>query len=631
MIVVRIAITLLVSALFVTGCSKSTSDDPSTVVVVASETSANDGATGSNTDSSVDSVEGATDGPIVEGTLEPARASFELVADKTFRISWEPAQGAQFYRVLENADGLSGFVQISDDLDASTQVFDHRVALYKKVNARYMVQACNANSCMDSEELIASGSFVEAIGYLKSNISDASDSFGFSVALNTDGTVLAVGATGEDGAESGVNGNQEDNSAVGAGAVYVYVRSNGSWQQQAYIKASNTERGDNFGVAVSLSSDGSTLAVGAGREASAASGINGNQSDNTAEGSGAAYIFTNRNGNWQQQAYLKASNTNASDWFGRYISLSGDGNTLAVGAVNEASSSALINADESDNLAPFAGAVYVFTRANTINGTSTIFGRSVALSADGNTLAVGANSEASAATGVNGDQSNNSADISGAVYLFERTDTIDGAGGAGRNWQQHSYIKASNTDQRDAFGQYLSLSADGETLAITAIVESSGATGMDGDQTDNSSRASGAVYVFEKSNRNWQQAAYVKSSNSDSGDLFGTSISLSGDGNTMVVGASEESSAASGINGDQFDNTSLSSGAAYVFERSNGNWRQQAYLKATNNHDQDRFGGEASLSTDGDTLAIGLPFENNGEASIQSGGISSRAGVVYLY
>jgi len=620
---VKIVFTLLVTALFVTGCSKSNSDDPSSLIVVEPTALPNEGTAGSTTVS----------------------ATFELVADKTFRISWEPAQGAQFYRILENTDGLSGFVQISDDLDSSTQVFDHRVALYEKVNARYIVQACNANSCVDSEELIVSGSFVDAIGYFKASNSDARDQFGRSITLNSDGTVLAVGATGESSADSGINGSQDDNSADYSGAVYVFVRSNQRWQQQAYIKASNPGEGDGFGGALSLSSDGITLAVGAAGEESAATGINGNQNDNNADGSGAVYVFTNNGGSWQQQAYLKASNANAFDRFGSEISLGGDGNTLAVGAPGERSSSAIINGDESDNSVPFVGAVYVFTRAKTIDGTGVNweqeaylkasntgaedrFGSALGLSADGNTLAVGASEESSAATGINGDQNNNSTGRAGAVYLFERIDTKNG------NWQQESYIKASNTDQDDYFGASLSLSANGETLAVTAYGEDGSAAGIDGDQTGNSIGDSGAVYVFEKISRNWQQVAYVKSSNGGASDIFGGSVSLSGDGNTMVVGARGERSIALGVNGDQSDNSATRSGAVYVFVRNNGNWQQLAYLKASNTIKNMGFGASTSLSSDGDTLAIGASAEGNREVGINGnqnlGGLSA-SGAAYLY
>ncbi|TKB53217.1 MAG: hypothetical protein E8D50_07930, partial [Nitrospira sp.] len=126
--------------------------------------------------------------------------------------------------------------------------------------------------------------------------------------------------------------------------------------QQGYLKASNTEAGDGFGYSLALAGD--TLVVGAPGEASAATGINGTQGDNSAVNSGAVYIFTRTNGVWSQQAYLKASNTEADDVFGWSLALAGE--TLVVGAPGEASA----DGDQTDNSAQDSGAVYVFTRTN---------------------------------------------------------------------------------------------------------------------------------------------------------------------------------------------------------------------------------------------------------------------------
>src|SRR5262249_7132964 len=129
----------------------------------------------------------------------------------------------------------------------------------------------------------------------------------------------------------------------------------GVWTQQAYLKASNTEANDQFGVSVAIS--GNTLAVGAQFEAS--SGV---QSDNSAPGAGAVYVFTRTGTVWTQQAYLKASNADANDQFGVAVALAGD--TLAVGAIGEASESQGVNHPGNNNNAPGTGAVYVFTRTS---------------------------------------------------------------------------------------------------------------------------------------------------------------------------------------------------------------------------------------------------------------------------
>jgi hypothetical protein len=126
------------------------------------------------------------------------------------------------------------------------------------------------------------------------------------------------------------------------------------------VKASNTDAGDLFGVGLALSADGNTMAVGAYLEASAATGFNGNQADNSSVAAGAVYVFRRTGAAWVQESYLKASNTGASDSFGKALALSSDGITLAVGAPNEASSATGINGNQSDNSALASGAVYVF-------------------------------------------------------------------------------------------------------------------------------------------------------------------------------------------------------------------------------------------------------------------------------
>ncbi len=570
----------------------------------------------------------------------PVQAALELVPDKTFRITWQTIPNASFYQVLENPDGVSGFSDISGQLNASTSSFDHRVALYARVNAQYLVQSCNDQGCIDSEPVLVTGTLDNAIGYFKASNPEVENRFGDSVNLSADGSTLVVSSRGESSGAMGINGLQIDRSQPLSGAVYVFVRVNGLWQQQAYIKASNTEERDQFGSSISLSTDGNTLAVGALFEDSAAIGINGDETDNSAVSSGAAYVFVRQGDVWQQQAYLKASNAGEGDRFGAALSLSADGNTLTVGAPQEDSAATGINSDQNDDSQPRSGAVYVFVRSDSLwqqeaylkasnANESDNFGTATTLSADGNTLVVGAPEEASAATGINGDQNDDSQPRSGAVYVFVRNTGL---------WQQQAYIKASNTEERDQFGNAVSLSADGNTLAVGATGEESTATGVNGEQFDADAFASGAVYVLIRNDGLWQQQAYVKASNTAVGDSFGAAVSLSADGSTLAVGADLEDGTATGINGDQSDNSQQSSGAVYVFVQSAGLWQQQSYVKASNTEDNllfggDRFGHAVSLSADGNTMAVGA-VDEDGQATGFNGDQGNgtfTSGAVYLY
>ena len=405
--------------------------------------------------------------------------------------------------------------------------------------------------------------------YIKASNTEANDFFGVWLCISDDGTRLAVSASGEDSNANGVNGNQSDNSAVSAGAVYVFRRTGTTWIQEAYLKASNSDSPDNFGNAnVSMSADGSRIAVGAYRESSNATGINGNQSDNSAAGAGAAYIFSRSGTTWTQEAYIKASNTEADDYFGHSLDLSGDGTRLAVGATQERSNATGINGNQSDNSISRAGAVYVYVRNGTtwtqeayIKASNTwysnLFGSSMSFTYDGSRLAVAAVLENSPSSGINGSQAQGgSLDDYGAVYMFVRN---------GTTWAQEAYIKSSNPDLDDEFGATVSLSKYGSKLAVGSRRESSNATGINGDQTNNSANVSGAAYVFTRCGTTWVQESYVKASNTDTADYSGI-VSLSSNGKYLSFGAIGESSNATGINGNQSDNSASQSGAVYIIE-----------------------------------------------------------------
>lgn len=460
---------------------------------------------------------------------------------------------------------------------------------------------------------------------------------GYGVAVSADGRTLAAGAHMENSAATGIDGDQTDGSAVDSGAVYVYRSDGTTWTQQAYVKASNTDAGDQFGFVAALSADGNTLAVGAPEEDSNATGIDGDQGNNSSVRSGAVYVFTRDGETWTQQAYIKASNTAAGDWFGYGLALSGDGNTLAVGASDEDSNARGVGGDQGNNSAVQSGAVYVFTRLGTawlqqayLKASNTdsgdLFGGRLALSNDGSTLAVRARLEDSAATGVNGDEADNAAPESGAVYVFTRT---------AATWTQQAYLKASNTGIADGFGAHgVSLSGDGNTLAVGADLEDSAATGIDGDGADDTASSSGAAYVFARAGTTWTQQAYVKASNTGAADLFGHGLALSADGYTLAIGAPLENSGAIALDGDQADETAGDSGAVYLFTRAGATWTQRAYVKAFNTGSGDEFGLGLALSGDGGVLAIGAALEDSGSSGIggdQANNSSANSGAVYVY
>ncbi|MFN3436891.1 MAG: beta strand repeat-containing protein [Acidovorax sp.] len=564
---------------------------------------------------------------------------------KIFSLSWDtvtaPAGGgAVSYKLFEDPDGAGPLAssQIGGTLSAAAYAHTVSGLLHTRLNAQYRVQACNTSGCSALTAALTPN-LTQAIGYFKASNTGANDLFGNAVALSADGSTLAVGAPGESSNATGIDGSQADNSFAGAGAVYVFTRNGTVWSQQAYVKpAVSTFANDQFGYAIALSSDGNTLAVGAYLEDGLSNVVNvgeGNVGSPNTD-AGAVYVFTRSGTTWGQQAYLKSGNAGYSSYLGWSVTLSADGNTLAAGAINDPRGITGVNPVLPGSFTPGAGAAHVFTRVGTLwshqayvkasnTEANDNFGHSVALSGDGNTLAVSALNEDSNATGIGGDQASNSRMDAGAVYLFTRTGTV---------WSQQAYIKASNAWQGQAFGVSLVLSFDGSTLAVGANGEGSNAVGIGGAQNNTSANASGAVYVFARSAAVWTQQEYIKSSNSQAGDLFGTSVSLSSDGNTLAVGAVGESSNAAGIGGAQSDNSTLQSGAAYLFTRSGATWSQRAYLKASNTAATDMFGSSVALSADGSALAVGALAEDSSATGIggdQANNGATSSGAVYVY
>jgi len=503
----------------------------------------------------------------------------------------------------------------------------------------------------------ASGSSAAGLkqtAYIKASTPHANDHFGnggtlegHGLALSGDGMTMAVGAPYESSAAKGVNGDQNDTSLYASGAVYVFTQKNGAWTQQAYIKASNPGQSYRFGHHISLSQDGNTMAVSSHFEASDAKGINGNQNDKSIPQAGAVYVFTRAGATWTQQAYIKASNTgekgtpdkpDEGDQFGFSIALSADGNTLVAGAISEDSKATGINGDENDNSQQSSGAAYVFVRNGTtwtqqayVKPSNTfaamLFGYSLGLSADGNTMAVAAYDERGSAREINGVQDRNRPGA-GAIYVFART---------GTTWTQTDYLKAHNAENGDSLGYDMAISQDGNTIAGGAGDEDCFASGINPPGCDNDYKtdtSTGAAYIFVRKNGKWSEQAFIKASHPGKEDWFGSRLNLSGDGNTLAVGAQLENGNSKGINGNELDVSAEDSGALYLFTRTGDTWVQKAYMKGTNTEAYDEFGSSMAMSKDGKILAVGARGESSAAKGVngnQNDNSALGAGAVYVF
>lgn len=474
----------------------------------------------------------------------------------------------------------------------------------------------------------APASTLRQVAYIKASNPGEEDKFGDAIAVSGDGNTMAVGAPLESSAAKGINGKGADDPGQSSGAVYVYARNGNAWAEQAYIKASNPDPDDQFGFGVGLSADGNTLVVSAPWEDSGATGVNGNQDDNSFPNSGAVYVFSRAGRTWSQQAYLKPSNTgekDEGDQFGYSIAVSDDGNTLAVGAIGEDSSAQGLNGNQKDEGSPGSGAVYVFTRSggawsqqayvkSSTAARNALFGYSVALSATGDTMAAGAFDE---------DRGR------GALYVFTR------GGGA---WSQQARLQASNAETGDSMACWVAISDDGNTIAAGSLDEDSLLTGVqppdaaaNDEKTD---KSAGAAYVFVRSGGTWSQQAFIKASNTGEDDWFGVRLALSGDGNTLAVGAPNEDGAAKGINGKQDDDSADGAGAVYFFTRTDGTWKQEYYVKGSNTEKFDEFGSSMALSRDGRTMGVGAHFESGGAKGVNGNEADNsvpHSGAAYVF
>lgn len=550
--------------------------------------------------------------------LRPTVPSLSLTprAIKTFGFTWTDVSFETEYRLLENPDGMSGYTVV-DEIDAGSVSFDLKnVFLPQRINASYILQACNQVGCTDSAPVFVSTSLAEAVGYFKASAPADEAFFGSSVAVSDDGRTLVIGAPLDD-----VNG-----------AVYIFERGvDGPWIATERIPSACLSC--QFGHTVSFAAGRRVLVVGAPSATVPGPG-------NVSVQAGAVYIYFVRSSQdpqeprWQQTAAIHAPVPIEGMEFGYSVALTEDGVTLAVGAPG---SPVDFN---NPNLNRDGGSAYVFLENPNIFGESWVLqlkardlfptaggdrlGEALALSGDGNLLAIGAPEALVGSAGL--------------VLVAERTAQL--------GWQIKGLGLLGSLIPRAGqnFGAALAFSQDGSTLAVGAPGDSSAATGIGGNQDDVNAADSGAVYLYAAEDLPdfTRPLAYIKASNSREDFRFGTSVALSGDGNTLVVGAPGETSIERGITtlAQFFPSFASDAGAVYLFAQgAEGLWRESAYVKASNTHSNSFFGVSVAIDSAASTVAIGAPGERsnaagltgNDDRMLQEDRSLEFGGAVYLY
>lgn len=312
--------------------------------------------------------------------------------------------------------------------------------------------------------------------------------------------------------------------------------------------------------------------------------------------------------------YIKASVAKASLSFGNDVALSADGNTLAVAAPLDKSGGTGPNGgSEADTSIDQAGSVYIYTRAT--GGTWAKVAYLKSSDTPGAIVNFGSSISLSAdgytlAVGAKGHDG--TALNSGAAYVFHRNNT------SGSSWsQQGGPIKASNAMAEGGFGNAIALSGDGLTMAVGSFSESSVDTGIStgaGGAPNGGYAFAGAVYIFayNAGNGTWSQTHYVKASNNMPGLRFGWSVALNANGTVLASSAAFDASNATGVSASASTDTSApQAGAVFLFEKSGSSWSQTTYVKPSNTLGGMRFGSSVSLAGDGTTLAVGAEFEKS--------------------
>jgi hypothetical protein len=346
--------------------------------------------------------------------------------------------------------------------------------------------------------------------------------------------------------------------------------------QQAKLLASDRAASDNFGYSVALSNDGDIALVGTPTK-----------SENGLTKSGAAYIFIRVGNVWTQQQKLLANDAANFNHFGWSVALSSNGSTALIGAYTKSNTGR-----ERD------GTVYVFIRSGNSwmqqeklaandRENDEKFGWSVALSDDGYTALIGAVTE-SAETYV----------WNGAAYVFIRTGNI---------WTQQYKLLADDRASNDGFGYSVSLSGDGSSALVGSVGTSSP-----------NAPDSGAVYFFTRTGVDWTQQQKLWALDRATGDSFGRSVTVSGDGFTALIGAPAKS-----------DNGLRANGAAYTFTRSGNLWTEQQKLLANDKADYDEFGRSVALSHNGSIGLVGAAYSDNGSISTGSVYVFARSGTTW--
>ncbi len=357
--------------------------------------------------------------------------------------------------------------------------------------------------------------------------------FGCDISISSDGCSVISGAKGD------IN-----DEGIKTGSAYIYKWNENTWIEKKIIPSNGID-GYLFGASVSISSDGNTAIVGAPYA-----------QNESMVSSGAVYIYRWDGNNWNETKLISSNGADRDD-FGISVSISADGSVAIVGAKN-AKNKSMVD----------SGVAYIYrwdgSHWNEVILSAEVgkshdqFGRDVSISADGNTTIIGAHL---------GRENGNTL---GFAYIFHWD---------GNSWNE-TKLRSPSGKYREYFGRSVSISADGKTAIVGAD-----------NATNEAELNSGAAYIYKWNGSRWNETK-LAASNGTSDDKFGITVFLSPDGDSAIVGASQDNE--NGIN----------SGAAYIYCWDGSRWNETKLL-AQDGSEGDYFGNSAALSTGGHIAIVG--------------------------
>lgn len=331
--------------------------------------------------------------------------------------------------------------------------------------------------------------------------------------------------------------SHENQNGNDVGAAYVYSQGDEGWQSGAKLTPEDGAEGDRFGWATAMSGDGTTAAISA-------------KDAEQPNGRGVVYVFSQGDEGWQQQAqlYPEDSSPYRLAWA---IDMSNDGTTIIIGS---SGGGAYVFSKEAGSWQEKA------TLSPKKNDWRDFSGGPVAIADDGSTAVIGATWD-----------NDPYGKRSGSAYVFSKTEA---------GWQQQAKLTANDGKKYQEFGNSVAISGDGSIATI-------------GD-----SDSGGPAYVFQETEKGWQQQMKLVPDDIDENTDYGITVTMANDGSSVLTLVG---------NGRIQENSYLGSG--YLFSKTDDGWQQQSKLVPSGGDGASFHSASIVMSADGDTVLIGIPLD----------------------